>query len=230
MQRDKSKIEAAPFRLSWPAIFGGMFAAAGVWLLLHAFGLAIGLSQLEPYDPSDLRATGIGTGIWTVIASMASLFVGGVVTARAAGLLGRSNAGLHGVVLWGVTTVGGLVLIASVVASLARGASGVTIETMTITRGQSPSAQMDQGTGQAMPEAGGATAQQAPTRQESMERVREVSAGAFWAAFSVMLLSLLSSVLGAIAGVTRRQRELSAQVAQFTPAPAATSRPLEVTM
>ena len=214
MQRDKSKIEAAPFKLSWPAIFGGMFAAAGVWLLLHVLGLAIGLTQLDPGDPNDLRATGIGGGIWTVVASMVSLFAGGMVTARAAGLLGRSNAGLHGIVLWGATTVGGLVLIVSVMASLARGVSGMSIERMTITTGPA------QATAPGAEPADTTAQPAAPEDQGQITRAEQattVSARAFWAAFSVMLLSLLSSVLGAIAGVTRRQRELSAQVAELPP-------------
>jgi hypothetical protein len=204
-----------------------MFAAAGVWLLLHALGLAIGLSRLEPANPSDLRATGIGGGIWTVIASMVSLFVGGMVTARAAGLLGRSNAGLHGIVLWGVTTVGGLVLIVSVMASLARGISGVTLESMTIMEGTGPAAApgtqpREQAPGQVQPGA------PTPNDNMAMEQAADATARAFWAGFSVMLLSLISSVLGTVAGVTRRQRELSAQVAELPPAPPFPPRTVDI--
>jgi hypothetical protein len=281
MERDKTKIAAAPFRLSWPAIFGGMFAAAGVWLILHVFGLAVGFSQLEPGDPSDLRATGIGGGIWTVLSSMAALFVGGMVTARAAGLIGRSNAGLHGIVLWGVTTVGGLVLIVSVMASLARGVSAVTVETITMSESAGasladrlgleardlldpvnarlsaqgkPTVTMEQ-LDAALRDAARTSMRQgrfdrelftnalaqhtALSRQDAQqvfgdleqrmsamgqnvsraaEHAAAVTARAFWAMFAVMLLSLASAVLGAVAGLTRRQRDLSAQVAQVTPA------------
>lgn len=289
MERDRTKIAAAPFRLSWPAVFGGMFAAAGVWLLMHAFGLAIGFSQLEPADPSDLRASGIGGGIWTVLSSMAALFVGGMVTARAAGMLGRSNAGLHGVVLWGVTTVGGLVLIVSVMASLARGVSGVTVEAISITQGSLPSLSQRLGidardllapvnerlSAQGKPtvtveqlEAAMRDAANTAVRQgrfdrelftsalaahtalsredaqqlfgdmgqrmsvmgqnmsEAAQQATKITARAFWAMFAVMLLSLASSVLGAVAGVTRRQRELSAQAAQLPPAAAGAYQPL----
>jgi hypothetical protein len=281
MERDRTKIAAAPFRLSWPAVFGGMFTAAGVWLMLHAFGLAVGFSQLEPNDLNDLRASGIGGGIWTVLSSMAALFAGGMVTARSAGLLGRSNAGLHGIVLWAVTTVGGLVLIVSVIASLARGVSGVTVETITMTRGvpASPAQSFGLDTGsmidsvnarlsaqgkpamtEAQLDAALRDAASRATRQgrfdreqfttalaertslgrqdvdqlfgdlarrlstarqdisQAAERATQVTARAFWVVFAVMLLSLASSVLGAITGVTRRQRDLSAQAAQLPPA------------
>lgn len=294
MQRDKSKIAAAPFRLSWPAVFGGVFAAFGVWLLLHAFGLAVGFSQLDPTNPSDLRATGIGGGIWTVVSSMVALFVGGMVTARSAGLLGRSNAGLHGIVLWGVTTVGGLVLVASVISSLARGVSGVTIDAISMAQGSAPTvaqglgldaddlmapvnerlraqgkpeitaAQLDAALRDAAQtalregrfdrelftstlaehtalsqrdaeELFGTAAERLATVGQNVSRAAEqattATARAFWAVFAMMLLSLASAVLGAITGVTRRQRELSAQAALLPASaltPAYPERPLEV--
>ena len=225
--RDETKIAAAPFKLSWPAVFGGMFAATGLWLLLHAFGLAVGLSTLEPDDPSRLRAVGIGTGIWTVVTSMASLFMGGVITARSAGLLGRSNAGLHGFVLWGVTTVGVLALTTTIIASLARDVSRVQVHVMDFS-------DRTQAEGAASP---GAAPEQQPaapradTRQQQRADMTVVGARVFWTSFLLMLLSLASSVLGAIAGVTPRQRQLSAQtaMAQLPATPmSGTARPLQM--
>jgi len=278
MQRDKTKIAAAPFRLSWAAILGGMFSAAATWLLLHALGLGLGLSQLEPSDPSSLRAIGIGSGIWTVVSSMISLFAGGIVTARAAGILGRSNAALHGIVLWGVTTVGALALLMSVVGSMARGVTDITVETATITRSAAPATAqalginaqdliaplnerlrsagkapitaqqlesaltdaaqtalregrldedlfaraladntaLDQGdVRELMAAAGQQRASMGQRAAETAERAADMTGRAFWALFSVMLLSLVSAVLGAITGVTRRQRELSARAAEL---------------
>jgi len=50
---------------------------------------------------------------------------------------------------------------------------------------------------------------------QTTQRVATITGRAFWGVFGIMLLSLLTSVLGAIAGVTPRQRELSAQSAQL---------------
>lgn len=277
MQRDKSKVAAAPFTLRWSAIFGGVFAASGVWLLLHALGLALGFTQLEPSEPSSLRAIGIGSGIWVVLTSMISLFAGGMIVARSAGLLGRSNAALHGIVLWGITTVGGLVLILSLLGTVARGIGNVTAETASyagsvtsVTQALGLSTrellspinqrlqarEMPTITAQQLERAIEDAAQTALARGEfdrelflnavarntalsrtevrqafeaagqrlsnlgqelaaAADRAATMTGRAFWALFATMALSLISALLGAISGVTRRQRELSARAADL---------------
>src|SRR5687768_3322745 len=35
-------------RIRWGAVFGGAVASLGIWALLYAFGLAIGLSSIDP--------------------------------------------------------------------------------------------------------------------------------------------------------------------------------------
>ena len=74
-------------RLSWGAIFGGAVTALGLWVLLYAFGLAVGLSSLDPAHPHSARASGIFTGIWALIAPLIALFVGGWVAGRGSGIL-----------------------------------------------------------------------------------------------------------------------------------------------
>jgi hypothetical protein len=104
-----------------PAVFGGLAAATGVWLLLHALGLALGLTQLKLDDSNLARAAGIGTSVWAVAASFIAMFIGGIVTARSAGYLGRGNGAIHGIVLWGATSLAGTLVLASVLGSLASG-------------------------------------------------------------------------------------------------------------
>jgi hypothetical protein len=278
-------IPGTPFRLSWPAIFGGLFAAAGVWLLLHTLGLAIGMTAFEP-NRGVLRAVGIGGGVWAVVASMAALFVGGFVTARSAGTVGRSNAGLHGIVLWGAATLLGLWLLGSFASTVASGVTGAgrsAAESVPaaaravgvgadevlapvnerLARGGHPpvtASELERAIRDALAtsvregrldrdvfEASLAEhtalsradvrevfrdveAQMSSAGQGIGERVDEVAAiGArvFWGAFALLALSLASSFLGAIAGVTPRQRELSLRAAElptpsrgpFAPAP-----------
>ena len=114
-----------PFSMSWTAVFSGIFVAAGVSLLLHVLGLAIGFSQLAPSDASTLRALGIGAGIWTVLTSVLALFCGGWVTARFAGLIGRGNAALQGAVFWGATTLASLVLVFSLASGVGSNMAGM---------------------------------------------------------------------------------------------------------
>lgn len=132
MQNDQSFFRGGPFSMSWTAIFSGIFVAAGVWLLLHVLGLAIGFSQLDPGDAGTLRAFGIGAGVWAVVTNILALFCGGWVTARSAGVIGRGNAALHGIVLWGATTLASLVLIFSVLTRIGANASQLSLPTGTM--------------------------------------------------------------------------------------------------
>ncbi len=118
---ERSRIEAVPnipFKLSWGAIFGGAFVALGVWVLLYSLGLALGLSSVDPADPGSAKAAGIGTGIWSLIAPLIALFAGGVVASRTAGVLDKMGGALHGVVLWGLTTMAGVIVMGMVLSSL----------------------------------------------------------------------------------------------------------------
>src|SRR5688572_4870105 len=108
-------------RIRWGAVFGGAVAALGIWALLHAFGLAVGLSTVDPAD-GNLRGAGIFTGIWSIIASLIALFIGGLVASRGADALTKGSGAMHGLVMWGLTTLIGAWAFANVVSSLMGGA------------------------------------------------------------------------------------------------------------
>lgn len=118
---EQSRVEtvpSVPFKLSWSAILGGTFVALGVWILLYALGLALGLSSVDPNDPGSARSAGIGTGIWSLIAPLIALFVGGLVAARTAGVVDKVGGALHGAVLWGLTTLVGVIVMGMAISSL----------------------------------------------------------------------------------------------------------------
>ncbi|HEY0705714.1 MAG TPA: hypothetical protein VGG33_02900 [Polyangia bacterium] len=106
--------------MSWSAIFGGAVVTLGIWMLLHSLGLAAGLTAINPEDQGSIRGIGIGTGVWSVIAPLLALFAGGFVAAYTAGLLDRTSGIIHGVVVWGLTTVAGAVLLAMALAATVR--------------------------------------------------------------------------------------------------------------
>lgn len=111
-------VPGTPYKLSWSAIFGGTFVALGVWILLYSLGLALGLSSVDPSDPGSAKSAGIGTGIWSLIAPLIALFVGGLVAARTAGVVDKMGGALHGAVLWGLTTLTGVIVMGIVLSSL----------------------------------------------------------------------------------------------------------------
>ncbi len=111
-------VPGTPYKLSWGAIFGGTFVALGVWILLYTLGLALGLSSVDPGDPGSAKSAGIGTGIWSLIAPLIALFVGGLVAARTAGVVDKTGGALHGAVLWGLTTLAGVIVMGMALSSL----------------------------------------------------------------------------------------------------------------
>jgi hypothetical protein len=132
MERDEPRVatvDPRPFpaspRISWAAIFGGAVAALGLWLLLYAFGLAVGLSSMDPNDPHSARGSGIFTGVWSGVSPLIALFVGGLVAARLAGVFLRGYGALHGLVMWGLVTISGALMVFTIVSSLVTGAAKV---------------------------------------------------------------------------------------------------------
>lgn len=109
-------------RLNWSSIFGGTVAALGVWLLLYALGLALGLSAMDPADPGSAQGAGIFTGIWGLVTPLIALFVGGFIAARSAGVASRDGGVFHGLVVWGLTTLVGAYLLATLLGSVVGGA------------------------------------------------------------------------------------------------------------
>lgn len=109
-------------RIKWSALLAGATLSVGVWILLHVLGLAAGLTSIDPHSPGSLRAAGIGTGIWSVVASLLALFAGGALASYMAGPVDRVSGAMHGAVLWALTLVAGVFMIASVAGMAMSGA------------------------------------------------------------------------------------------------------------
>jgi hypothetical protein len=116
-------------RVSWAAIFAGAFISIGTWMLLHILGLGIGLTAIDPNDPNSLRGVGIGTGLWSLIAPILALFVGGLVMGRLAGPLHRFRGAIHGAILWSVVTVVSMLLLVTALSALVGNAARVGMRT-----------------------------------------------------------------------------------------------------
>jgi hypothetical protein len=113
--------ETGHWHFSWGALFAGALVSIGIWLLLHILGLGIGLTAINPDDVDTLRGIGMTTGIWSIIAPIIAMFLGGITAARVAGPMPRLGAAIHGAVLWSLATLASAVLLVSVVSSLVGG-------------------------------------------------------------------------------------------------------------
>jgi hypothetical protein len=108
------------FRLSWGAVFAGLVVATALQIVLTLLGTAVGLTAWDPGESA--RGFGIAAGVWAILSILISLFVGGLATGRLAGILRRKDGALHGVLLWGLSTILTLWLLASGVSTVAGGA------------------------------------------------------------------------------------------------------------
>jgi hypothetical protein len=124
VERTEPAFEQTGFRLSWGAIFAGFFVALTLHFVLALLGAAIGLAAWDPDSPGGIGGGEVaaGLGIWAALSALVALFIGGATTGRLAGILRRSDGMLHGVVLWAVTTVAILWLVASGVGMVLGGA------------------------------------------------------------------------------------------------------------
>lgn len=141
-------LEMTGFRLSWGAVLAGLVVAVALHMVLALIGIAIGLDAWEAGDA--VTSLGMGLGIWTVVAGIIALFIGGLTTGRLAGILTRGDGALHGVVLWSLSTIVMAWLLASGVSTVVGGALGLVGRTASAAVGV-----VGQVGGQALGQAGG---------------------------------------------------------------------------
>lgn len=109
--------------IGWGSIFAATVITLGVWLALHLFGIGVGLTAIDPSDSSSLRGVGMGVGIWSLIAPILAMFIGGLVAGRVAPTINTLNAAIHGAAMWALASLVAMMMIMSMLGSLARGAA-----------------------------------------------------------------------------------------------------------
>lgn len=128
IKRTDPLVDIVGFRLSWGAIWAGFVVATVVQIALSVLGMAIGLSAFDPGVDS-ASGFGIGAAIWFIATAIVSLFLGGLVVGRLAGILKKRDGMLHGIVMWGLSTLLAVWMVANGVGMLV----GTTLNTLTRT-------------------------------------------------------------------------------------------------
>ncbi len=107
--------------VDWGAILGGAFFAAAISSVFLAFGSAIGLSLTSFQSGNSLPAAGllIAAGLWLMWVQISGFIAGGYIAGRmrrrvgdATGHEGEMRDGAHGLFVWGVGVVAGVLLAA----------------------------------------------------------------------------------------------------------------------
>ncbi len=106
-------------------MFAGAIIALAIQLVLTLIGAAVGLATLDPLhgDSPSGTAVGFGAGLWLLISSVISLFIGGYIAARVAAM---SNGWLQGLTTWGLVTLLTALLLTTAIGGLIGTASGMT--------------------------------------------------------------------------------------------------------
>jgi hypothetical protein len=105
-------------RIRWSSVWAGLVIALTVQFLLSAIGVAFGVRGLVPAPGVISGAAATTLGVWMAISAIIALFLGGLATARFAGIAGTNNGVWNGVVLWALT-----ITIGTIAASMGAGSA-----------------------------------------------------------------------------------------------------------
>jgi len=112
--------------IRWSAVFAGTAVAGGIWILLQVFGMGAGLAAVDTDNAGSLRGVSIGTTVWSLLAPLIAMFIGGYIAGKLANFRDDKLGALHGVVVWALTSVLGVLATVSLVSALAAGGARAT--------------------------------------------------------------------------------------------------------
>lgn len=164
-------------RVRWGPIISGVIFALATQLILSSLFGAIGASTIAGSGAPRTITPDVAAnvGIWSTIALLVSLFVGGWVTTRACGPMNRNTALLNGAILWATT----LAVSSWLLASGVWGAFGIVVPSVMV----------------AVPP----ITEPGVTAEEAREIAAATSAALWWFVFG-SLLSLAAALMGAVLG------------------------------
>lgn len=184
-------------RINWGAIIGGTIIAMFSQLLLGLLGVAIGVTAIDLGTAVPVYGLSIGTGIWLVLITIISAFIGAFAAGRFAGVVSRYDGLLHGVATLALLTVISLFMISAGASNVISGAFSYGIQAA-----QVPQVQQvikGQSTGAA------AQVQMTPQQQATFQRQADrYVTGISWTAFITGLLSLIAAAVGGLLGMKSR--------------------------
>lgn len=109
ISRETVLIDRRQPTLRWSAVFAGGACSVAIWLLLELLGVGAGLYVRHAADsPGGMHAAGVATRIWSLVAQVIAMFFGGMVAGKFAQTYERKLAGLHGLVMWALTSLVGM--------------------------------------------------------------------------------------------------------------------------
>ena len=118
-------VAAVVRRISWGAVFAGLAVVMVTQLTLGILGIGIGLGVVDLQNNQPDRAVQIGALVWFLFTTLISLFLGGHVAARLAGVPRREDSCLHGILTWSTQTIATVLLLTTAVGGVLGGMMGL---------------------------------------------------------------------------------------------------------
>ena len=113
-------------RVAWGGVWSGFLVALGTFLLLSILGMAIGVSAADVGTPNttSAKSVGISAGIWSGVALLISLFIGGLVATRASMVHDGAAGLIEGVLIWVLSVLSLIYMAGSGLGMLSSGVFG----------------------------------------------------------------------------------------------------------
>lgn len=121
---ERADIPLDGLRISWGGIWAGVLTVLGTLLFLTTLGLAVGITAADPGN-TDAGALGTGAAIWSGLALLIALFIGGMAATRLGMIFDRATGAFEGALVWVLSFVAILWLASSGVQLVASGISRV---------------------------------------------------------------------------------------------------------
>ena len=192
-----------PLRLSWSGIVGGTALGWGIFSLLSLLGAAIGFAKFDPYSATPANGIGAGSGIFGIIALIASSFLGAFFAVRIAGSRERNDALFHGGICWAFSMLIGALLAMGAARTAAQSAASIASGPRVQAKTQREANLRDR--------AGGPTAQDRERASEAADTAAKSSGAAAGGAF----LALVAALFGSIAAASRTSGRSLAEEFRF---------------
>lgn len=187
------KYEPWFFRVSWGGIFAGTLVALGNQLLWMLLGMGIGLGVISPVTQEGFGAIGIGAGLYMLVITLVSLFVGGWVACKLSGITDKTKSVLHGLVVWALFTFTAFYLMTTAAGGLISSFAGVIGRSVSIIAGE----------------------MQAITPGMAETAMDAASRASLWGFFA-LALSAVAAIAGAWVGRSKETTTIGAAAAEET--------------
>ena len=97
-------------RVSWGAIWAGVFTFVAIWSVFGLLGMAIFASNANPGATAPVTGQSAGIAVWCIILTIIAMYVAGLETGRLAAVSSRHDGLIHGMIMFGLSVVAAIIL------------------------------------------------------------------------------------------------------------------------